>query len=163
METRQAWDGTATGLLKELSDLVGEAAPKDKEWSKTPRALSGALRRVTPALREVGIVVERERAQSRERARIIHLRKVAETPSVASEPSASLEKPGLPGGRYEAPVEPLRPQPSDGNGLTRSVSDGTDGMDAKTYDFRAAAIPAGPDEQEGPNAMGQGPREVFEL
>ncbi len=141
MEARQAWDGTAAGLLKALADVIGEAASKDKAWPENPRALSGALRRATPALKEAGIVVDRERAQGRGRARIIRVRKVGETPSFASEPSASLENPSFPGGRYEVTVDRLRPQPSDGNGLNCRVSDGTDGTDAKKPDLRTLTLP----------------------
>ena len=51
------FQGTATELLAELSDLAGEEKIKRKSWPKTPQHLSGKLRRLTPALREQDIEV----------------------------------------------------------------------------------------------------------
>lgn len=50
------WEGTSAELLAAL----GEHRPDDRRaaWPKTPRGLAGALRRLSPALRAVGIDVE---------------------------------------------------------------------------------------------------------
>lgn len=67
--TRQgAWTGTATTLLQLLSQ---ERQPKD--WPRTPNALSGRLVRLAPALREIGIGVDRDRAAGGNRDRAIYL------------------------------------------------------------------------------------------
>jgi hypothetical protein len=52
---RGPWTGTATELLKELDDLVGEGVTKRKSWPKTGRTLSNTIRRLAPNLRAVGI------------------------------------------------------------------------------------------------------------
>ncbi len=51
----QGFTGTATELLDRLVDLVGEDVPRKKTWPKTANSLSGALRRLAPNLREIGI------------------------------------------------------------------------------------------------------------
>jgi hypothetical protein len=57
------WSGQLQELLKLLSDaLPADTASQDlrrsKEWPKTPRALGGRLRRLTPALISAGVTVE---------------------------------------------------------------------------------------------------------
>jgi hypothetical protein len=55
MAARDTWEGTAAGLLDELN-REGPDRAKDKDrWPKTPRGLSGQLRRLAPALRSVGL------------------------------------------------------------------------------------------------------------
>src|SRR5262249_54067790 len=67
------WAGTAGDLLAKLTRLEPEAA-KGKDWPKTPRAMSAAVRRLAPALRGVGIEVELDQRDSgRNRSRLIHL------------------------------------------------------------------------------------------
>jgi hypothetical protein len=51
------FEGTARALLEELTALVSEGLRKSRAWPKTPRGLSGHLRRIAPNLRNVGIYV----------------------------------------------------------------------------------------------------------
>jgi hypothetical protein len=51
------WIGTATELLKELSDLGEEDAQKQWGWPKNGRAVSGQLKRIAPNLRAEGVIV----------------------------------------------------------------------------------------------------------
>jgi hypothetical protein len=51
------WSGNAVTLLERLAQLAGEQN-RSSEWPKTPRKLSGILRRLIPPLRETGIEVE---------------------------------------------------------------------------------------------------------
>ena len=71
------FQGTATELLRRLEPLK---PPRD--WPRSPRALSGRLRRLTPALRECGVDVqapsESRRESTRERRRVFVLRQVEE-------------------------------------------------------------------------------------
>ena len=56
---RKTWEGTASTLLKVLARHLPEKVTLDRnEWPTGPRGLVGALKRVTPALRAVGIIVE---------------------------------------------------------------------------------------------------------
>jgi hypothetical protein len=55
MEARPEWSGTASQLLSALAQLVGEQERKSMAWPKSPRALSGSLRRAQTVLRKIGI------------------------------------------------------------------------------------------------------------
>jgi hypothetical protein len=61
------WRGTARTLLEQLTSEIGPDAAKAKEWAKTPRALSGELRRVAPALRKRGADVHFDPRENNER------------------------------------------------------------------------------------------------
>src|ERR1043165_5271441 len=51
MNNKEEWLGWAKELLEALGHFVGEPWARKKEWPKTPKALSGKLRRLAPALR----------------------------------------------------------------------------------------------------------------
>lgn len=67
------WRGTATLLAKALA--VPDPRPKD--WPRTPRGVGGALRRMAPALRSVGVEVEQVRTAGAGSRREILLRSTA--------------------------------------------------------------------------------------
>ena len=60
MASHTEWSGTAQELLTKLTAMVGEQAAKQPGWPKRPNTLSNKLRRVTPALRKVGIHITHE-------------------------------------------------------------------------------------------------------
>lgn len=49
------WTGTTTELWQQLGELVGEDIRHSRAWPGAPRVLSSRLRRIAPALRDVGI------------------------------------------------------------------------------------------------------------
>jgi hypothetical protein len=51
------WDGSVTELLELLTPRVSVESARSREWPKTARGLSSALRRIVPNLRRVGIKV----------------------------------------------------------------------------------------------------------
>ena len=53
------WKGTTTELLTALSRFVEDSEARSANWPKSPRALSGAIRRLAPALRLQGLDIER--------------------------------------------------------------------------------------------------------
>ena len=63
------WSGTAVDLLDRLRP--DHVVPG---WPRSPRALAGHLRRLTPALQRVGVVVEFSRGTGSKRDRIISIR-----------------------------------------------------------------------------------------
>jgi len=67
----EAWEGTATELLEDLTELVPDKLSKSKVWPKTPQSLSNRLRRLAPVLREIGIEIEFARESNTGRRRIL--------------------------------------------------------------------------------------------
>jgi hypothetical protein len=87
LDGRESWAGTASTLLGELERQAGDRA-KRKAWPSAPNVLSGALRRLAPALRHVGIHVTFGK-EGKARNRTIYLAcKVGNGASQASGPSA---------------------------------------------------------------------------
>jgi hypothetical protein len=72
------WQGSAADLLDVLGRGVPESVRTRREWPTSPRGLSGALRRLAPDLRRVGLTIELpERARTaRERMITIRQRRV---------------------------------------------------------------------------------------
>ena len=59
MATRSEFRGTHVALLAELTPLAGgDHIRRGPQWPKSPRGLSGQLRRLAPALRSAGITME---------------------------------------------------------------------------------------------------------
>jgi hypothetical protein len=57
MQTRNAWTGTATELVRVLNEDLQFASGVDILRLNSPRAVAGRLRRAAPFLREVGVGV----------------------------------------------------------------------------------------------------------
>jgi hypothetical protein len=57
--------GKATDLLEELEKAVSEGRKRQKKWPKGPAALSNRLTRIAPALRRLGIEVEKYKSDDR--------------------------------------------------------------------------------------------------
>jgi len=63
-EVRHDWSGTAAGLLEELNFKVSDEVRRSREWPKTPRGLSGAIRRIIPNLRRAGFIITMDARES---------------------------------------------------------------------------------------------------
>lgn len=91
-----SWSGTAAELLAALNERQDEDKRKPLErakvWPTTPRALSGALRRLAPVLQRAGLVVAFDREAGSGR-RIIQLEREGKQPSQPSQPSQPGKKP----------------------------------------------------------------------
>lgn len=84
LTVRIRWIGSAKELLAELDDHHSDEKTRTrKEWPKSPRGLSAALRRIAPNLRRIGIDVHLPGPN--DRPRVIRLENVAERPSQQSE------------------------------------------------------------------------------
>jgi hypothetical protein len=57
MSDRRKWEGTASELLLQLTQIIPEPLARERSWPKNARALSGKLRRAAPPLRKIGIDV----------------------------------------------------------------------------------------------------------
>jgi hypothetical protein len=74
LATAGGWQGTCAELLDKLAKQAGERSTRSPSWPQTPRALGGALRRLTPNLRRVGILVEMWREPGGRRPRMVRIR-----------------------------------------------------------------------------------------
>ena len=125
----QTWEGTAQQLLVALTDSVTEVTRRAKDWPKTPRGLAGALRRLAPNLRAVGISVEFDRQTDKSRARKIKitlLEQAREQPSETQQNQGSSSD-GTDGAATAADGRPSEPDSNDFKHLDKA-SDGTDGQ-----------------------------------
>ena len=113
------WEGTATDLLKALEALVDDAAKKQKAWPSNAKGLSDALRRLVPALRRTGVVVDLDRrSKDKHHRRLVALWRAAspdaEAPvAPAPNPSGSLRSDGADAadaGMRDSPSQPRRPR-----------------------------------------------------
>ena len=82
MQVEAEWKGTATTLLNDLERKAGERIAKAKSWPKTPRALSGRLRRAATFLRKIGIEISHSK-EGRSSTRIIQI--TATSPSLETD------------------------------------------------------------------------------
>jgi len=141
MTEQPEWAGTATGLLSALGKVTEEAVRKAKTWPTTPTVLSGRLRRAATFLRQLGVQVEFDIREGRNRARMIritHAENWGKEPSAPSAPSAqadnALNSPDI-------SADGMRTQTSSADGarvasvrdkpLKNTAADGADGADAK--------------------------------
>jgi hypothetical protein len=133
------WNGTAGDLLKVLNAIATEERHKAENWPKTPRGMSGALRRVAPGLRKLRYTVELgQRDTNQERKRLIRLCTpvdVGQGPSGPSEPSerfcdSHFNTDGRADDRSNTQDRPSD-RPSVSNPLKQKVKDGPDDVDER--------------------------------
>jgi hypothetical protein len=92
------WEGIARELLASLEARAGEKAVVAKGWPRSPRALSGTLRRLAPELRKVGVDVVFDHRENHTGARKIQITLTHEK----TRDSASAPSPASPDGRNAA-------------------------------------------------------------
>jgi hypothetical protein len=92
-----SWEGTAGQLLKHLVELADDQAKRSRDWPRSPRGLSGEIRRVAPALRGIGFTIVVDiRDRARKRGRLLRIGRVEEAgagPSAPSAPSDDTQRP----------------------------------------------------------------------
>jgi hypothetical protein len=76
MSGHSPWTGTATDLLGDLGNLVEPGLRRSVSWPRSPRGLTGALKRVMAGLRSVGIAVAFDR-KGKQGTRTVTLTKAA--------------------------------------------------------------------------------------
>jgi hypothetical protein len=127
------WEGTAARLLDVLNAAVSEDTRKAESWPRTPRGMSGALRRAAPGLRKLGFTIDfGQRESSKARTRLISIglsNKGPPQPSEPSEPSEGFAHNNLRAdGRPTVAEEPSE-RPSVSKALNDKAMDGSDGSD----------------------------------
>jgi hypothetical protein len=69
------WNGTAAELLVKIGGSAPPSVTEHKSWPRTPRGLSGMLRRLVPNLRQAGIEVDLPDNPTGGRGRIITIKR----------------------------------------------------------------------------------------
>jgi hypothetical protein len=85
MKTAGTWEGTATRLLAALA--TPDQVPKS--WPKDATRAGGALKRIAPVLRKLGMEVDESRSRDRNRARLYSITRIDGVASSASAASAA--------------------------------------------------------------------------
>ena len=88
LQVKPVWEGTSSDLLTDLSSKVDETLRRSPAWPRSPRGMSGILRRLAPALRVSGIEVTAGRESNAGRARrftLCYRGRQASRPSTPSE------------------------------------------------------------------------------
>ncbi len=152
------WKGTSRDLLDDLGKTAGEKVVQSKQWPKNPRALSGALRRLAPSLRTIGIMVGFERVpHTRTRTITVevlaseNVRDFASPPSppspISAKPCKSEEKTGDANGDAKSAGDAnasardakQKPLASPANPVKKGSGDGGDAGDAKKHPLSGAS------------------------
>jgi hypothetical protein len=79
-----AWIGTASDLLKALTEHIDEATTRQKGWPANGRSLSNALRRLAPNLRAAGVMITFDIRQAGTGKRTLTIERDADAASPAS-------------------------------------------------------------------------------
>jgi hypothetical protein len=164
-QTATGWTGTASGLLEALGALVSDKTRESRRWPKSPKAMGGAVRRLAPQLRMIGVDVVFHRV-GKDGARTIEISSTGtqgeqpdsfalidevsfdeeidpterdrEQPSEPSEPSATLGTQGqMADGRNGQPSATVS-RPSASPGRETSLADDADGTDGSFPESPAA-------------------------
>jgi hypothetical protein len=130
LSLRGPWTGTAAELLDELARIVGAKMAESRHWPKGARGMSGAIRRLAPALRMIGVHVDfHDRTNT---ARLITIRLadgVEDGPSRPSPSSPAHESRGEGGDGRNGRSSPTVTEPSPIPWLETRASDGSDDGD----------------------------------
>jgi hypothetical protein len=86
------FEGRATHLLDELTQIAGDKTAHGRDWPKRPQQLSGLLRRIAPNLRRMGWECEFDQREPRTRCKRIRITRTQAPNSARSERSEAFAK-----------------------------------------------------------------------
>jgi hypothetical protein len=169
LASRGSWRGTAAELLSELTAIVGEKVAESRHWPRSARGMSGAVRRLAPALCMVGVLIDFE--DRTKTARLIAIRLAdceGSRPSPSSPSSPHRDSRGGNGDGRDGQPSPTVTQPSPIPWLKTRAGDGGDGGDGP-FPLRSVApaavdnrpAPAGPAGPE-PSGWPDGPADDYD-
>lgn len=112
VQQRGAWEGNSSELLEALNQRASDETKKQQGWPKRPNALSGAVKRIAPNLRAVGIACNMGRTKA---GRFITLEYKGRSSSPSSSATPSTES----GFTVESMGDAARDDADDGVGFDR--------------------------------------------
>jgi len=86
MKDRKEWNGSATELLEELDQIIGEKASKYRYWPKTASALSRRINEVKTNLQQIGIFIKQGQQDPVTRVKTIVITKPSDVGKMPFEP-----------------------------------------------------------------------------
>jgi len=86
MKDRKEWNGSATELLEELDQIIGEKASKYRYWPKTASALRRRINEVKTNLQQVGIFIKEGQQDPVTRVKSIVITKPSDVGKMPFEP-----------------------------------------------------------------------------
>lgn len=116
---RQEWNGTPGELLDTLDGMATDKCKATRGWPKSPRGLSGILRRLAPNLRAAGVDIGFTRATDRGRQRRIEIRLKQESSVRTVQPSDDDDDAASGGDAGQDVARPGEADAADGCGRTR--------------------------------------------
>jgi hypothetical protein len=90
IRTQGHFEGTASELLKQLNEIIGEEGHRQQGWPKRANILSGMLKRLAPNLRVAGVTVTLDRTKQGSRVLIDSMTGSSSSSSPATENRAKL-------------------------------------------------------------------------
>jgi hypothetical protein len=91
VQEKGSWKGKSSELLTELNQLVSDEVKKQQGWPKRANSLSGALKRIAPNLRAIGIECNMARTKAGSSITLEYKVKTPSPPSPSSSSSPSQE------------------------------------------------------------------------
>lgn len=140
---RRPWSGTAAELLEMLTRGLGHDATRPPaDWPRSARGLAGALRRLAPLLRGVGVEVTWAR-EPRTGRRVVTVASAEQTGAQPSPPSPPSPVPQRRAGSGDGPGDDGdRPSPASSppSGRESGAGDGGDDGDGLLHDCSAFQV-----------------------
>jgi len=125
------WEGTSAELLSRIAP----AGRAPRGWPESPRGLSGALRRLAPQLRRVGISVVLDRREPHTGRRLVAIEDMGARPSPPSPPSPGPDSLIFSGDGCPVAPSPTVTRPSPESPNDYAGGDDGDGGDGSTPAF----------------------------
>jgi hypothetical protein len=142
------WTGTPTELLGELAGLAGEKVVATPRWPKSPRSLTGALRRLAPTLRAIGIDATHV-PHTRKGGQWTLAEKGGDDPSQASRASPQPDFQGQPVTDRTGRASPPPPSVTDPSPTSPSKTLGRDACDGRDGSIPTLSGGLDPEWEEG--------------
>ena len=121
------FEGPTSRLLSLLGDMVSDKTRESKRWPKAANSLSGELRRLVPALRSEGIVVEFSQTPGTRSKRIITIRQGEDKTDATDATDATVSESVDPG--VDVRRSRVDPDTASTHPLRYEGDDGVDGVD----------------------------------
>lgn len=133
MKDKEAWQGSATSLLEELTNRTNENVAKSRAWPKAANKLSSRIRRLANGLRAIGVEVD----YGKDKKRFIELKRKPPKPTVSIISTVGNSKKDQVKPLFTTDDKPTNDQlfRRQQNSISGAIKDSTDSTDDKKQDL----------------------------